>query len=42
MNYSKQYAKLIKVMNLAAHCVDRKTGQKILKKAAKINAKLNK
>ena len=42
MNPEKQHAKLLKVMTKADLCVDRETSQKLLKKAAKINSKLNK
>lgn len=42
MNKQKQNAKLLKVMSKADECLDRKTSQKLIKKAAKINAKLNK
>ena len=42
MNKPKQHAKLLKVMTKADLCVNRKTGQKLLKKAAKITARLNK
>ena len=42
MNPEKQHAKLLKVMSKADDCVDRNTAQKLIKKAAKINAKLNK
>ena len=42
MNKLKQHAKLLKIMTKADLCVDRETGQKLLKKAARINAKLNK
>lgn len=40
MNPEKQHAKLLKVMTKADQCLDRKTGQKLIKKANKINAKL--
>ncbi len=42
MNKQKQHAKLLKVMSKADQCLDRLTGQKLIKKAAKINSKLNK
>ena len=42
MKPEKQYAKLLKVMTKADQCLDRKTSQKLIKKAAKINSKLNK
>ena len=42
MNIEKQHAKLLKVMTKADQCVDRKTGQKLIKKANKISAKLEK
>ena len=42
MNKPKQHAKLLKVMSKADDCVDRHTAKKLIKKAAKINAKLNK
>ena len=42
MNPAKQYAKLIKTMTKADACVDRNTAQKLIKKADKIRAKLNK
>ncbi len=42
MNPEKQYAKLLKVMTKADDCVDRNTAQKLIKKADKIRAKLDK
>ena len=42
MNKQKQNAKLLKIMSKADLCLDRKTSQKLIKKAAKINSKLNK
>ena len=42
MNTEKQHAKLLKVMTKADQCLDRKTSQKLIKKAARINAKLEK
>ena len=42
MSKTKQHAKLLKVMAKADKCLDRRTSQKLLKKAAKINARLNK
>lgn len=42
MNEQKQYAKLLKVMTKADECLDRKTSKKLIKKAAKIQAKLEK
>jgi len=40
MNPAKQHAKLIKTMTKADECLDRKTAQKLIKKASKIQAKL--
>tara|TARA_R110002050_G_scaffold172039_2_gene304267 strand:- start:1244 stop:1381 length:138 start_codon:yes stop_codon:yes gene_type:complete len=40
MNPSKQHAKLIKTMSKADECLDRKTAQKLIKKANKIQHKL--
>ena len=42
MNPTKQHAKLIKTMTKADACVDRHTAQKLIKKADKIQAKLDK
>ena len=42
MNLLKQHAKLLKTMIKADECVDRKTAQKLIKKADKIQGKLNK
>ena len=42
MNVKKQEAKLLKTMAKADVCVDRDTAQKLIKKAAKIRAKLEK
>ena len=42
MNPAKQYAKLIKTMTKADECLDRKTAQKLIQKASKIQNKLNK
>lgn len=42
MNPAKQYAKLFKIMKLADACPDRDTAQKLIKKATKISAKLEK
>ena len=40
MNVNKQHAKLIKTMTKADECLDRKTAQKLIRKAEKIRAKL--
>jgi len=40
MNVNKQHAKLIKTMTKADECLDRKTAQKLIKKANKIQHKL--
>ena len=40
MNVIKQHAKLLKTMVKANDCVDRKTAQKLIRKANKIQAKL--
>jgi hypothetical protein len=40
MNKPKQHKKLIKVMTKADECLDRKTSQKLIKKAEKIQSKL--
>ena len=40
MNPAKQHAKLIKTMTKADECLDRKTAQKLIRKADKIRAKL--
>ena len=42
MNPAKQYKKLLKTMTKADSCVDRDTAQKLIAKADKIRAKLNK
>ncbi len=42
MNPIKQNAKLLKTMIKADECLDRKTAQKLITKADKIRAKLNK
>jgi hypothetical protein len=42
MNPAKQHAKLLKTMIKADECVDRNTAQKLIKKATKIRAKLDK
>ena len=42
MNINKQHAKLLKVMTQANECLDRKTSQKLIRKANKIHNKLNK
>lgn len=42
MNKPKQHAKLLKVMTKADECVDRDTARKLIKKASKIRAKLEK
>tara|TARA_R100001198_G_C5136017_1_gene152012 strand:+ start:60 stop:188 length:129 start_codon:yes stop_codon:yes gene_type:complete len=42
MNPEKQHAKLLKVMTKADDCVDRNTAQKLIKKADRIRAKLDK
>ena len=42
MNTAKQHAKLIKTMTKANECLDRKTAQKLIHKANKIQNKLNK
>ncbi len=42
MNPIKQHKKLLKTMTKADECVDRNTAQKLIKKAEKIRAKLNK
>ena len=42
MNPDKQHAKLLKVMTKADECLDRKTSRKLIKKADKIRAKLDK
>ena len=40
MNPDKQHAKLLKVMTKADECLDRKTAQKLIRKADKIHSKL--
>ena len=42
MNVKKQQDKLLKTMVKAHDCVDRKTAQKLIRKADKIRAKLEK
>ncbi len=42
MNPIKQHTKLLKTMIKADECVDRDTAQKLITKADKIRAKLNK
>jgi len=42
MNSEKQHAKLVKTMTKADECLDRKTAQKLIRKANKIQNKLNK
>ena len=42
MNLVKQHAKLFKTMLKADECLDRKTAQKLIKKADKIQHKLEK
>ena len=42
MNIKKQQNKLLKTMVKANDCVDRKTAQKLIKRADKIRAKLEK
>jgi len=42
MNINKQHKKLLKTIFKAEQCLDRKTSQKLIKKAEKIRAKLNK
>ncbi len=42
MNPAKQHKKLLKTMAKADECVDRNTAQKLIEKAKKIRAKLNK
>ena len=41
MNLLKQHAKLLKTHIKADECVDRKTAQKLIRKADKIRDKLN-
>ena len=40
MNPDKQHKKLVKTMTKADECLDRKTAQKLIRKAEKIRAKL--
>jgi len=40
MNPDKQHKKLVKTMTKADVCLDRKTAQKLIRKAEKIRAKL--
>jgi len=40
MNPAKQHLKLLKTMSKADECLDRKTAQKLIKKANKIQHKL--
>ena len=42
MNLDKQHKKLIKTMTKADECLDRQTAQKLINKADKIQAKLDK
>ena len=42
MNPDKQHKKLIKAMTKAHECLDRKTAQKLITKADRIRAKLDK
>jgi len=42
MNPIKQLHKLVKTMTKADECLDRKTAQKLIRKADKIRAKLEK
>ena len=42
MNIEKQHSKLLKTMIKADECVDRNTAQKLITKADKIRAKLDK
>jgi hypothetical protein len=42
MNPHKQYAKLLKTMTKADACVERRIAQKLIAKADKIQAKLDK
>lgn len=42
MNVKKQQTKLLKTMVKANDCVDRQTAQKLIKRADKIQAKLEK
>jgi hypothetical protein len=42
MNPAKQYKKLIKTMTKADACVERHTAQKLIAKAERIQAKLEK
>lgn len=42
MNIDKQHRKLLKTFSKADQCLDRKTSQRLIKKAEKIRAKLNK
>ena len=41
MNIEKQHAKLLKILTKADQCLDRKTSQKLIKKANKINDRLS-
>lgn len=40
MNINKQHKKLLETFTKADQCLDRKTSQKLIKKAEKIKAKL--
>ena len=40
MNPQKQHKKLLKTMSKANDCLDRKTAQKLIRKADKIHTKL--
>lgn len=42
MNIDKQHRKLLKTFSKADQCLDRKTSQRLIKKAEKIRAKLKK
>jgi hypothetical protein len=42
MNIIKQHAKLLKLMVKADECLDRKRAQKLIRKADKIQARLDK
>lgn len=42
MNIEKQHAKLLKLMVKADECVDRRKAQKLIRKADKIQSKLEK
>ena len=40
MNPQKQHKKLLKTMSKANDCLDRKTAQKLIRKADKVHSKL--